>query len=135
MRQRTMKNSPQKKQPQQAVTTREIIYQGPVPPPAIMERLERIVPGAADRIITMAEKDQAASHEAAQRSHERAVQAETNEHRERMTALWMAFAICFLFSIGGVALVLHGFEKIGAALICTTLLGVVGSFLNRKKRP
>ncbi|WP_206214347.1 DUF2335 domain-containing protein [Desulfovibrio sp. ZJ369] len=131
-----MKNSPQKKQPPQTIrrTTQGIIYHGPVPPPAIMERLEQIVPGAADRIIAMAEKDQTASHEAAQHAHERAAQIEADEHRENMTALWMAFTICFIFSIGGVALVLHGFEKIGAALICTTLLGVVSSFLSRKKR-
>jgi len=100
-----------------------------------MERLEQIVPGAAGRIITMAEKAQAASHEATQRAHERAVQIEADEHSENMTALWMAFAICLVFSIGGVVLVLQGFEKIGAALICTTLLGVVGSFLSRKKPP
>ena len=129
-----MKSSPQKKQPQTIVQhTRGVIYQGPVPPPAIMEHLEQIVPGAAERIITMAEKDQAYSHEEAQRTHERAVQVEADQHRESMTALWMAFVICFIFSIGGVALVLHGFEKIGAALICTTLLGVVSSFLSRKK--
>lgn len=131
-----MKNSPQKKSSQSEVrhTTQEILYQGPVPPPAIMERLEQLLPGAADRIFTMAEKDQASAHESQRLAHERAVQLEKDQHGESMTALWMAFAICLVFAVGGILLVLNGFEKIGAALIGTTLLGVVGSFLSQKKR-
>lgn len=130
-----MKNSPQKKSQQPTVRhTQEILYQGPVPPPAIMERLEQLLPGAADRIFTMAEKDQTAAHEAQRLAHERAVQLEKDQHGESMTALWMAFAICLVFAIGGILLILNGYEKTGAALIGTTLLGVVGSFLGQKKR-
>lgn len=82
----------------------------------------------------MAEKDQAAAHEAQRCAHERATQQEKDEHRESMTALWMAFSICLVFAVGGIILVLNGYEKIGTALIGTTLLGVVGSFLGQKKR-
>ena len=129
-----MKNSPQKKSQPTVRHTQEILYQGPVPPPAIMERLEQLLPGAADRIFTMAEKDQAAAHEAQRSAHERAVHLEKDQHGESMTALWMAFSICLVFAVGGILLILNGFEKIGAALIGTTLLGVVGSFLSQKKR-
>ncbi len=132
-----MKNSPPKKSPQPTAvrqTTQEILYQGPVPPPHIMEQLERLLPGAADRIFTMAEKDQDAAHEAQRLTHERADRQEENQHKENMTALWMAFSICLVFAVGGILLVLNGYEKIGAALIGTTLLGVVGSFLGQKRR-
>ena len=38
-------------------------YRGPIPPATEMERLERIHPGTADRIITMAENEQKHVHE------------------------------------------------------------------------
>lgn len=132
-----MKNSPPKKpQPAQIrhTTTQEIHYQGPVPPPAIMEKLEQLLPGAADRIFAMAEKDQQAAHEAQRMAHERAIQLEKDQHSEAMTALVLAFIVCIIFSGGGILLVLNGFEKIGAALLGTTLIGVVSSFLSHKKR-
>lgn len=130
-----MRNSPQRKQQGQTVTrTQGILYQGPVPPPAILEQLERLLPGAADRIFTMAEKDQAASHDAQIKAHERAKIIEKNLHKENMTALWMAYSICIAFVIGGAFLILNGFEKSGGILIGTTLIGIVVSFLNGQKR-
>lgn len=137
MRSQPMKNSPQKKEQAahiQHTTTQEIHYQGPVPPPAILEKLEKLLPNAANRIFTMAEKDQDAEHAAQLRAHERAMLHEKNQHTENMTALVMAFAVCIICTIGGVTLVLNGFEKIGATLIGATMLGVVGSFLRRKKQ-
>ena len=37
-------------------------FSGPLPPPKILEDYDRVCPGAADRIIKMAEKEQKASH-------------------------------------------------------------------------
>ena len=99
-----------------------------------MEKLEQLLPGAADRIFTMAEKDQDAAHEAQRLAHARATQVENNQHTENMTALVMAFVVCIVFAVCGVILVLNGFEKMGASLLGTTLLGVVTSFLYKKKK-
>lgn len=117
-----------------AVHAQEFLYQGPVPPPAILKQLEQLLPGAADRIFTMAEKDQEAAHEAQRKGQELAVQAANDTHTEAMTALWMAFAVCLVFTVGGVVLILHGFEKSGMTLIGVTLLGVVASFLRKWNR-
>lgn len=38
------------------------VFQGPLPPPEILAGYERALPGAADRIVTMAEKNQAHRH-------------------------------------------------------------------------
>lgn len=40
-----------------------IQFSGPVPPPAILRGINDIVPGAADRIIAMAENEQAHAHD------------------------------------------------------------------------
>lgn len=82
----------------------------------------------------MAEKDQEAAHEAQRKGQELAVQAANDTHTEAMTALWMAFAVCLVFTVGGVVLILHGFEKSGMTLIGVTLLGVVASFLRKWNR-
>src|SRR5215210_3890272 len=34
-------------------------WSGPIPPPAVLERLDRVVPGGAERVLRMAEKEQA----------------------------------------------------------------------------
>ena len=50
-------NEPDEKQVQESgiVATR---YQGPIPPPEMLAALERVKPGLADRVITMAENAQ-----------------------------------------------------------------------------
>lgn len=54
-----MNPSPVKPAPQngQSITQQ---WQGPLPPPAALESFERVIPGSADRILTMAEKEQGA---------------------------------------------------------------------------
>ncbi len=128
-----MPESIQKVEDQQAQTI-GAFYTGPVPPPVILEQLERIVPGAAERIIVMAEKEQQATHTLYQNEHSRKERAQKDEHRENMTSLWMAFFVSLTFVGCGTVLVLNGFEKIGCTLIGTTLLGVVASFLRNKNK-
>lgn len=103
-----------------------VAYSGPVPPPAVMEQMEKILPGAADRIFKMAEKDQDAQISIIQTRDRRV-------HLENMTALWMAFVVSLVFVGCGTFLVSHGHIKTGASLLGVTLLGVVGSFLYRWK--
>lgn len=40
----------------------ETVFQGPLPPPEILAGYERVLPGAADRIISMAEMNQRHRH-------------------------------------------------------------------------
>ncbi len=134
-RQKNM-NKPSKQKAQQVVhhVEQQVHYQGPIPPPAIMERLETLLPGAADRIFIMAEKDQDAQIAKQERRDANIATIADSEHTENMTALWMAFAVCIVFVICGTILVVAGYEKIGSALIGTTLLGVITSFLSKRKQ-
>lgn len=46
--------------PQNQVVTHQVQqWAGPLPPPATLEHFERIIPGGADRILQMAEREQA----------------------------------------------------------------------------
>lgn len=40
------------------VTVQGLFYQGPIPPPEVLEKYEKISPGFADRIVKMAEIEQ-----------------------------------------------------------------------------
>lgn len=109
-------------------------YVGPLPPPAFMDAFERVVPGAAERILKMAEEDQANTYKLQQQTYALAVDSEKHFHGEYMAALWLAFAVCVLFGAGGVALVLCGYEKIGATMLGSALVAVATSILNKRRR-
>ena len=49
----------QREKPTQSVTSTSIEnWSGPLPPPAALESFNRIIPGGAERILAMAEKEQ-----------------------------------------------------------------------------
>ncbi len=70
-------------------------FSGPLPPPNILEGYEKIIPGAADRIITMAEK---------QSNHRQSLEniiIRSNTRNESI-GMWLAFILtiglmCFGF--------------------------------------
>ena len=64
-------------------------FSGPIPPPSIIEGYERVLPGSADRIITMAEKQS----EHRQKMEEKMISAESRD-----SLLGVIFA--FLLGVG-----------------------------------
>lgn len=54
MRQNNLPN----KIPPQEIIQQTSIFSGPIPSPEILERYEKLLQGSADRILTMAEKEQ-----------------------------------------------------------------------------
>lgn len=55
-------SQPAKQQQQQGnhvLRSQSIEWQGPIPPPAALEHVDRVVPGGAERILKMAEQEQA----------------------------------------------------------------------------
>ncbi len=49
-------------QPQFVARVEGTVFQGPLPPPEILAGYDRVLPGAADRIVGMAEKNQTHRH-------------------------------------------------------------------------
>lgn len=43
---------------QQVTTTTQLQWNGPLPPPQALEHFERVIPGGAERILAMAEREQ-----------------------------------------------------------------------------
>ncbi len=97
---------------QTAVT--HVEFSGPLPPPGMLEAYERVVPGSAERLLKMAEKEQ------------------SNVHRLRSGTLFSAMlgqilsAVLFILLVAGsVWLLIIGSVAVGSGLLVGTAVMVV----------
>lgn len=112
-----------------AVSAHMESYQGPLPHPEHFQRYDAILPGAADRILRMAE---------AQSRHRQMI-----ERREQAADVFLgwcgilsAFLICVAAIAGGVYCIREGRAVSGTILGGAGLAAVVGAFLyGRPKKP
>ena len=92
-------------------------FSGPIPPPSIIEGYERVLPGSADRIITMAEKQS----EHRQKMEEKMISAES---RDSLLGIIFAFLLGVGCIIAAVIMVCVVPQNSGA--IAGAFLGVTG---------
>lgn len=92
-------------------------FSGPIPPPSIIAGYEEVVPGAADRIIKMAEI------QAAHRQSMEKIEVKT-EARDSLLGILFAFILGIGSIIACIVVVLTVRENAGA--IAGSLLGVTG---------
>ena len=101
----------------------------PIPPPGDFERYEAILPGAADRILTMAEKAQGRRHDRARMALETERLVVQGESRRSFLGVVAAFIISLLCIGGGVYLIANGQVWAGTALVGFDLAGLVAVFI------
>lgn len=114
---------------QRSILTLEHHYRGPLPPPEILQKYDTVLPGAAERIIAMAERQ--AAHR--QQMEKEVVQGEIADkeadrqeaHRGQLFGLVIALVA---FSCG-TALVIMGHAKAGTAIATSVILGLVSVFV------
>ncbi|WP_296560133.1 DUF2335 domain-containing protein [uncultured Acetobacterium sp.] len=102
--------------------TREERFSGPLPHPQILRGYEEVVPGAAERILSMAENQ--ATH---RQQLEKAV-INSNVRDSRMGVVF-AFVIGIVGVSGGIYAVLQGAEWAGTLISGVSLGSIVGSFI------
>ncbi|MDR1205511.1 MAG: DUF2335 domain-containing protein [Peptococcaceae bacterium] len=95
------------------------IHSGPLPSPEILQGYESVLPGAADRIIAMAEKQ-------AQHRQEIEKIAYRSESRNSFTGVVMAGAVVVLISVPAI---LSGNAVIAGLLGSAGLVGLAGAFI------
>jgi len=109
---------------------REMISSGPLPSPEILKRYEEILPGAAERIVQMAEREQSQSHI---HMHEQLrIEGSINtEHIHYMKrGQVFAFILALVFVSLATVLAILGHEIAASALGGSTILGIVSVYLS-----
>ena len=109
------------------VEERSLSFQGPLPPPAILEHYNRIVPGAAERILKMAENQ--SNHR--QTLERRVINAGTiTSIIGQISALLVAF---LAFAFAGESIKQgHSVEAVTAVI--TTITGLVSVFVYGRRQ-
>lgn len=97
-------------------------FQGPLPHPAILEKYNQIVPGAAERIIKMAEE---------QSRHRRAIETKVigADSWKSVLGIIFAFIIALLGLLIGGYTALKGQPFFGGTVTLATIASVVGTFI------
>jgi uncharacterized membrane protein len=100
---------------------------GPLPAPDVIGGYEKVLPGSADRIIRMAEKEQ---------DHRHALQGRSQTHLVRLTFVGQLFAFVLGISgiLGGIYLVKNDKSIVGFSVFFTSLAALVGLFLFNQSR-
>lgn len=113
--------------PTKVVVQHQEHWSGPLPSPDRLAQFNEVVPGAAERILAMAELE--ATH---RREMERdALEADARIHRFGQVS---AFTVALACIAAAVWLAMHGHDWVAGVLGGTTLTTVVLAFLRRDKR-
>ena len=100
-------------------------FRGPLPHPEILKGYEDVLPGSAERIICMTEKQQA---------HRIQIESSVVEEncRSQRRGLHYGFTISLLVILGGFFLIYEGKDISGAAVVITAVASLVGVFIYGK---
>ena len=102
------------------------MYSGPIARPEEFEQYERILPGAADRILTMGEKEIAHRHEFTKSDLKLF-------YVSKILSLIFMFIICLVVLGGGMFLIYSGKDAGGLTALIGGLAGLAVVFLNYRK--
>ncbi len=103
-------------------------YSGPLPPPEWLRQYEEVLPGIADRMMTLVESEVSNQHDAA--AHHRRMQEEavsagiTMAKRGQVVAALLGLS----FLVAAVVLALTGNALLGGVIGLADLVGIVVSF-------
>lgn len=101
-------------------------FSGPLPHPDILEHYDRIVPGLADRIVSMAEK---------QSDHRRKLEGIviSSDTRRANLGLWFALIVVIASLVSGTYLIKLGMSAEGLVIPGGVLATIVGAFVYQRK--
>ena len=137
MPKQTSKSQTQGNRPSRQVSEQQIIhtqYQGPIPPPNLLDLYESVHRGLADRIVVMAEKEQSHRQEMEQKDINAGIMFAGKEFLEARIGQFCALTIG-LFAIGaGAYCATHGAPWPGALIGSSGVGGLVSVFIIGRQR-
>ena len=115
--------------PARLVTTevlQELRVSGPLPPPEVLLGYDNVLPGAAERILRMAETDQADAREANQLAIR---EAAADSRRGQKYAFWIALSALAVAGVLGY----QGHEVAAAIVGGSTVVGLAAAFITGRR--
>ncbi len=113
---------------------RESKYSGPIPPPESLEYYESVLPGAADRILRMAEENAKSLRETASRQLDIDSSVEQNRHDETSKGQHFGLGATILaFSVTALALAL-GYPAVAGIISSATIVALAAVFVTGRAR-
>lgn len=109
------------------VFTRHEFHSGPIPSAAQFKAYENTLPGSADRILSMAEREQRYRHVYDERSL-------NLEYRYSTTGLIFGFLLAAGSLLAAYTLAQSGHAELAAAFIAAPIFGIVVHFINGRRR-
>ena len=100
-------------------------FSGPIPPPSMYGEYDRVLPGSADRIFSMAEKEQ--DHRIV--SEQTALRASVQNSK---LGQWFGFAIAVICIGAGAFLAMEGQTVAACIALGASAVGLVGRFLETR---
>jgi uncharacterized membrane protein len=108
-------------------------FQGPLPPPNVLGSYEKIEPGTANRIITLAENETKHRHNMEHKMLDAEIAGQQNEAKEVMLGQIFGFIIGLSTIVGGVYAAVKGAQWPGAIIGTTGVTGLVSVFVLGRK--
>lgn len=113
--------------PVSVTQTRVESYSGPIPPPEILSHLNDIIPGGAERVLAMAER-QSAHRIEIEKSHLKEQQRQSNRGQ------FFAFFVTLVLIASGTYLAALGHEVVSGMIFGGTMISIAGVFLHGKRQ-
>lgn len=114
---------------------RQESFSGPIPHPEMLRGYEGVKAGFAERIVSMAEKEQKERFDRERWQAEREKEIIANAAAEAKRGQLFALIISVLFLIGSVVLALFDHDTVAAILGGGTLVSIVTIFITGRKVP
>jgi uncharacterized membrane protein len=116
---------PEEREEYRAVAV-ETFFSGPLPPPSLFRRYDEALPGAAERILAMAEKEQDHRHE----WERKALQGEIGYSR---LGLWLGAMALVLDLAAVVYVAANGQEWSASILAAIGIAGIIGAVIKGRR--
>ena len=102
-------------------------FSGPIPPPDALERYNQITPGAAERILAMAERETSHRHDTEQL-------IISNEYKEAKRGQIFALTTCSLAILTGGYLAISGMQWAGMVIGSSVVVALASTFIIGRNR-
>jgi len=103
------------------VFQKQQVFSGPLPPPKHLAEYEKIVPGAAERIILMAEREQEHIHKLEDEQQEMSQKIVSADIKSSKRGEWFGFIIGVLGICGAVVSASYGYKTVSILLALAPL--------------